>query len=139
VLSPDHVAKVFDSAIAGIKDGEATEVQALPNLLISLGGALEDDTMVLVGVSLASTAGTFFQLKGLTMLDAEGIGKLLASVSKEVIKALKSLKTQLGSWEDRDLVKLVSALGILAKAYVRMLQKLTQLQQAGASGGGGGD
>ncbi len=140
MLSPEHIGGVFDRAIRGIADDEFGGLQELSNLLISLGGALEDDTMVLVGASVANATGMMMQLKSVTLLDAQGIGKLMSEVSRDTTKALKNLKNQLVSWDQLDKDELVSALGLLARSYVKVLQKLTQLQQSGAmSPAGGGE
>ncbi|MCJ2555656.1 MAG: hypothetical protein LN415_00905 [Candidatus Thermoplasmatota archaeon] len=119
----------FDSAIKGIKEEDFTDVYYLSGLLISVGGATKDNTLTLVGVSIATTGTTMFQLISLGMLDAEGIGSMLPKISKDTTDALRRLKKQFTTDEEINQEELISALGLLAKCYVKMNQKLTQLQQ----------
>lgn len=138
MLGPKEIGASFDRAIDGIKKHKFTEAQSLSGLLISVGGASQDDTLVLIGVSIATTANSMFQLVSLSMLDAEGVRNLLSNVSKDTIKALRALKKEFATGEEINEEKLISPLGLLARSYVTMVQKLTELQQMGALGASGG-
>ena len=132
MLSPEDIGTVFDGAIKGFKSDDFGGVQDLSNLLISLGGAVRDDTMVLVGVSVANASAMILQLKAVTLLDAQGIDKLMTEVTRDSTKALKDLKKLFVTWDQLDTERLVSALALLAKSHLKVIQKLTQLQQSGA-------
>lgn len=93
--------------------------------------------MILLGASEANATGMIIQLISVTLLDAQGIGNLMSEVTRDAMKALRDLKRQLVSWAQLDMEKLASALGLLARSYVKVVQK-PQLQQSGAMPPAGG-
>ena len=132
MLSSEDIGTVFDGAINGIKRNDFGGIQDLSNLLIYVGGAVRDDRMVLIGVSVANASGMILQLRAATLLDAEGIDKLMTEVTRNATKALKELKKLFVSWDQLDTERLVPALALLAKSQLKVIQKLTLLQQSGA-------